>query len=292
MLVVALLFAAVGVVAVNYRRQIVSRLTHWRGAPKHTADFESGPPPVAHLAAVGDVGDSGGRLDALGACMADIGAAQPYDALVLLGDNAYPAGDPTKIEQTVFRPFGAVLEQGTELLAVMGNHDIRKGNADAQLRALHMEHRWWTRTFGKVLLVGLDSNDPDNAEQLAFLDATLGASAATWKIVALHHPPYSAGYQGSSHHVREVFGPVFERHGVRLVLSGHDHDYQRSHDINGVTYIVSGAGARSRRTGTRSFTAEAFAWRHFLDIAAYDERLVVQPVNADAQVADVVILRN
>jgi hypothetical protein len=30
---------------------------------------------------------------------------------------------------------------------------------------------------------------------------------------------------------------------VQLVLSGHDHDCQRSKEINGVTYMVTGAAA-------------------------------------------------
>lgn len=48
---------------------------------------------------------------------------------------------------------------------------------------------------------------------------------------------------------------MFERYGVDLVLSGHDHDYQRDWLISGVTYLVSGAGAKIRPTETASFTA-------------------------------------
>ena len=63
-----------------------------------------------------------------------------------------------------------------------------------------------------------------------------------WTIVVLHHPPYSAGYQGSNDRRRATPSRrSFERYGVQLVLSGHDHDYQRSTPINGVTYVVSGA---------------------------------------------------
>jgi hypothetical protein len=37
----------------------------------------------------------------------------------------------------------------------------------------------------------------------------------------------------------------FNQYGVQLVLAGHDHDYQRSEAINGITYVVSGAGSRT-----------------------------------------------
>lgn len=285
-----LIAAIVG--ALPYRRQIVSYLTHWKGAPSHTVAYEPyAPPPPVHLAAVGDIGDSGMRIDATGAAMAKLGASDPYDGLILLGDNVYPNGDPAKLPDTVFGPFADVLDQGADLMAIVGNHDVKDGNGEPQMRALGMPGLWWARTIGNVLIVGLNTNDPDNEEQRTFVEAALASSEARWKIVALHHPPYSAGYQGSSKHVREVYAPIFEQYGVQLVLSGHDHDYQRSKPMNGVTYIVSGGGAGTRRTGTADFTAVSFSWHHFLDIAAFSERLVVRSVNQDGRVADEVTLR-
>jgi hypothetical protein len=79
---------------------------------------------------------------------------------------------------------------------------------------------------------------------------------------------------------------VFERFGVQLVLSGHDHDYQRSEPIGGVTYVVSGAGAGTRRTGEDDFTAVSFSWHHFVDLGIYPDRLVGRAVNQDGRVAD------
>lgn len=236
----------------------------------------------------GDVGDSGRRLTATANAMAAIGAADPYDALLLLGDNVYPDGDPARLPDTVFAPFGPVLGEGTELLAILGNHDVRNDNGPGQMTALRMPGRWWSREYagGEVLLVGLDSNLVADPDQRAWLDATLGSSQARWKIVAVHHPPYSAGYQGSSLEVREAWAPLFAEHGVQLVLSGHDHDYQRSVPIDGVTYVISGAASGTRRTGEASFTAASFSWHHFLDIAVYPDGLVLRAVNQEEQVAD------
>lgn len=279
----------VGAVAVFvvYRRQIVSYLTHWRGGPDTTWVYEAySEQPVVHLAVAGDSGDSGRRLDSTAAAIAAIGSADPYDALLLLGDLVYPSGDPDRLDETVFAPFGAVLDQGSDLLAILGNHDVVEGRDDEMLSMLGMPGRWWSRTYGPVLVVGLDSTRPDDPDQLAFLEETLSASDATWKIVALHHAPYSAGYQGSSEAVRAVFEPVVARHGVQLVLSGHDHDYQRSVAIDGVTYVVSGAASGTRRTGSDSFTAASYSYLHFLDIAVFADHLVVRSVGADGRVAD------
>jgi hypothetical protein len=289
--------ALVGVVVVTaiafamYGRQIVSYLTHWKGSPKETVAYVPfDPAPPLHLAVAGDIGDSGSRLDATATAMADIHAGVPYDVLLLLGDNVYPDGDPARLDEVVFTPFAPLLDSGTDLLAILGNHDVSHGYGDEQMAALGMPGRYWAKEYGDVLFVGLDSNTVDDPEQPAWLDETLGASDATWKIVAVHHPPYSAGYQGSSKDVRETFGPLFEEHGVQLVLSGHDHDYQRSKVINGVTYVVSGAGAGTRRTGEADFTEVSWSWHHFLDIGIFDDHLVLRAVNQDGRVADDVTL--
>jgi 3',5'-cyclic AMP phosphodiesterase CpdA len=288
--VVALL--AGGLFAMPYRRQVVSYLTHWKGSPKGTEPYAPYPAkPELHVGVAGDVGDRGSRITATGAAMSRVGDLAPYDVLLLLGDNVYPAGDPARLSGTVFRPFAGVLGSGAQLLAILGNHDEKQRHADAQMRALGMPGRWWARRFGDVLVVGLDSNEPDNPAQRAFLDRTLRDTTAKWRIVALHHPPYSAGYQGSSRHVRDVFAPVFEKYHVQLVLSGHEHDYQRSNPINGVTYVVSGGAAGTRRTGADDFTAVSFSWHHFVDIAEFADRLVLRCVNQDLRVADEAILR-
>jgi 3',5'-cyclic AMP phosphodiesterase CpdA len=289
-LATVVVLAIIGLVfGLQYRRQITSYLTHWKGSPTNTRPlvaFPASEQQLLHMAVAGDTGDSGSRLDRTATAIAEWNSTDPFDVLLLLGDNVYPNGDPAKLDATVFTPFAATLESGTRLLAILGNHDVKDGNGPAQMAALGMEGRWWAHEDDDVLLVGLDSNRPDDPEQLAWLEETLAQSDATWRIVALHHPPYSAGYQGSSADVRAVFQPVFERYGVQLVLSGHDHDYQRSTPINGVTYIVSGAGSGTRRTGEEDFTAVSFSWHHFLDVNVFSDRLVVRAVNQDLRVAD------
>jgi len=273
----------------TYRRQIVSYLTHWKGSPTSTEPFVPFPPgsrPELRIAVAGDVGDSGSRLTATADAVAEAGGADPYDVLLLLGDNVYPSGDPAKLPDTVFGPFAAVLDDGAELLAILGNHDEKGGNADAQMEALGMPGRWWARTFGDVLIVGLDYARTDDPGQLAFLENTLRTTTARWKIVAVHESPYSAGYQGSNEDVRDAFVPIFERYGVQLVLSGHDHDYQRSEPINGVTYLVTGGAAGTRRTGDAWFTAASFSWHHFVDLSVFEDRIVLRAVNQDLRVAD------
>lgn len=273
-------------VGLTYRDQITRYVTHRKGSPTETAawlPFPADDPLELHLAVVGDVGDSGSRLDATARAVEEVDAVQPIDGLVLTGDNAYPSGDPAELPGTVFGPFAGILDDAP-LYAVLGNHDVTRG--DAQVAALGMPGPWWARHLGDVLLVGLDSNHADDPDQRAWLERTLAAATERWRIIVVHHPPYSAGYQGSSEQVREAFVPLFERYGVQLVISGHDHDYQRSVPIHGVTYVVTGAAAGTRRTGEDDFTAVSFSWHHFVELGVFSDHVEIRAVNQDGRVAD------
>jgi 3',5'-cyclic AMP phosphodiesterase CpdA len=257
------------------------------GTAAAPASSEAAP---VRLAVAGDVGTGDEAELRTASAMDDVEGGVDYDALLLLGDNVYPSGDPTQVSRTVFDPFKDVLDGGTRLLAVLGNHDVQNGNGDAQAAALGMASRWYSTTIEDVLVVSLDSTRPDDPEQLAWLAETLQSSDATWKIATMHHPAYSGGYHGSSLDVREAFSPIFERYGVQLVLAGHDHDYQRSQSINGVTYVVSGAAAKTREARRADFSVAAWSVHHFVDMGIWPDRLVLRAIDQTGNVFDEVTL--
>lgn len=268
-------------------------LTKDVGAPSDgivSPPFPADDPPAIRLAAAGDVGTGSAAEQATADTMAATGDDRPFDGLLLLGDNVYPDGDPDLLDAAVFDPFAAMLDAGAQLLPVLGNHDVQNSNGDDQAAALGMPGRWYSKRLGPVLFIGLDSTQADNPEQQAWLEQTLAAAAAPWKIVTMHHPMYSAGWHGSNAAARNAFQASFERYGVQLVLAGHDHDYQRSRPIDGVTYIVSGAAAKLRPTGRASFTAVSWSALHFLDLAIWDDRLTIQAIGQDGLTYDTVTL--
>ena len=249
-----------------------------------------GDPPAVRIAAAGDVGTGDREERETAQAMASL-AGVPYDALVLLGDNVYPSGDPSRLDATVFSPFGDLLDDGAALVPALGNHDVRDGNGPGQVEALSMPGRWYTWRSGPALIVVLDSTRADDPAQRAWLETTLATTDAVWRIVALHHPPYSAGWHGSSENVRRALEPLFNQYGVQLVLAGHDHDYQRSEPINGTTYVVSGAGARTRPTDRAPFTAVSWSTQHFVDLQIWPDRLELQAVAQDGLAYDSFELR-
>ncbi len=257
----------------------------------------SGLTPAAELgdewrrvAVVGDVGHPSPELDATVAGLVRASTDRPFDALALLGDNVYPDGQPALLQQAVLDPFAPLLDAGVAPLAVLGNHDVEAGHGDEIARLLGMPGRWYATTVGHALFVALDSTQPDCPAQRAWLAATLAQARARWVIVALHHPPYSAGWHGSERRVRRAFVPLFRRFGVDIVLAGHEHDYQRSKPLAGITYVISGAAAHLRATGRARFTAASRATHHFVDLRISPERLEVVAVNHGGVAFDGVVL--
>jgi hypothetical protein len=89
--------------------------------------------------------------------------------------------------------------------------------------------------------LGLTNSDPDySSPMLDWLRADLAATTKKWKVVYWHQCPYSGQNNFTDDSIqryciatREHFNPIVEQYGVDLVLSGHDHNYQRTFLING-----------------------------------------------------------
>ena len=105
----------------------------------------------------------------------------------------------------------------------------------------------------------LDSNYVDE-KQLDWLDKELAASGSDWKIVFL---PSSAllvrrDAMDPAELQREKLEPLFVKHGVNVVLTGHEHFYERIKPQKGIAYFIVGNSSRScvavifRKTGSDS----------------------------------------
>jgi len=86
---------------------------------------------------------------------------------------------------------------------------------------------YWFEYQG-VRFVALDSNKRQE-EQAEWLDRTLSdLPPARWTIVTFHHPIFSAAKNRDNGTLRSLWKPLFDKHGVDLALTGHDHAYARS----------------------------------------------------------------
>jgi hypothetical protein len=244
--------------------------------------------PDVRIAVAGDTGTGDEALRSTVQRIVADGRDDPHDALLLLGDLVYEEGDAELTDERVTEPFAPVTDAGAELLPVLGNHDYASDEEDEIFAELDRRDPWYVDRVGPVRVVVLDSNLVDDEEQTEWLRDTLAEPEApdTWTIVAMHHPAYSAGEHGSDLDVREAWSPLFAEHDVPLVLAGHDHDYQRSRPQDGVTYVVSGGGAKLRPTGHEPFTAVSASVLHYLDLLFYDERIVGRAVDQAGDLVD------
>jgi 3',5'-cyclic AMP phosphodiesterase CpdA len=252
-------------------------------------------PDVVRFAVVGDHGSGGRNAMRVASRMVETHRRQPFGLIVHAGDLVYYGDLDSRYDEVVRRPFGPLLDAGVELRPVLGNHDF---DYAATLRALErhgLPGRYYSFRSGPVEFFMLDSTPPalggaGGAAQKLWLEERLASSTATWRVAVLHHPLYSSGRHGSDLVLREAVEELFVRHGVDLVISGHDHHYERSLPQQGVTYIVTGGGAKLSRAGRSTFTAVSESKLHFLLVDADVNRLRVQAIDSGGTVFDEAVL--
>jgi tartrate-resistant acid phosphatase type 5 len=195
-------------------------------------------PPSGAVAVIGDFG-SGTDSERH---VADLVERARPRAVVTTGDNVYAdRGYPALVGDY----YGSWVAT-RNLLPAVGNHDHEEGIAafDAYFPYLEGRHvyaagRAGIRFFVVDSTVALESPEA-LSRQRGWLQRSLQSSRARWKVVVLHHPPYSSSsVHGSTTELRWPFGSW----GADLVLSGHDHDYERI-VADGTTYVVDGSGGK------------------------------------------------
>ena len=196
------------------------------------------------FAVMGDTG-SGTQLQRdVGAMMMKYHALFPFDFVLMMGDNLYGREAPQDFERKFAEPYKALLDQKVKFYATLGNHDQP---LQVNYKDFNMNGKEYYRfTKGKIAFYSLNSNYMDQ-KQVQWLENELGRETAEWKVMFFHHPPYSsAKTHGSDRRLREVVEPIFLKYGVDVVLSGHDHVYERMKPQKGIYYFVSGAGGKLR----------------------------------------------
>jgi 3',5'-cyclic AMP phosphodiesterase CpdA len=247
------------------------------------------------FAVVGDSGSGGkGQL-----AVAELLGRLRSDLILHTGDVVYPTGQERHYDRRFFAPYRDLIKT-VPLFPVLGNHDVRKGNGAAFLENFHPPlgspggtKRYYSFDWGNTHFVALDSelyhgdrgSSPE--EQKHFLDHDLGATRKRWKVAFLHRSPYGSSRHGGDGRVREDLEPLFALHEVDLVFSGHDHVYERTVPIRGVTYVVSGGGGRKLYpAGKSARTASSVSAHHAVLVHVDGCHLLLEAVEAGGKVVD------
>lgn len=105
---------------------------------------------------------------------------------------------------------------------------------------------WYSTDYQGVRFIVLDTFGGDLAEQSAFLETALRTNRQRWTVVLQHAGPFASRADRNNAAVRSAFLGLYTRYKVDLVLSGHDHSYERGYyrDRNGTVYAVSDSGPK------------------------------------------------
>jgi 3',5'-cyclic AMP phosphodiesterase CpdA len=154
-------------------------------------------------------------------------AADPQAIVLTLGDLTYPRGTAKEFADCYGPTWGAFKDR---TWPAPGNHEYYTPKA-APYFAYFGERAgrgYYSLELGGWHIVSLDSNlaPIEHAAQIAWLRADLASHPARCTLAFWHHPLYSSGGHGSIPKMRDAWR-LLQEAGAELVLSGHDHDYER-----------------------------------------------------------------
>lgn len=216
-----------------------------------------------------------------------------FDFVIMMGDNIYGGHRPKDFERKFEKPYKSLLDDGVKFYACLGNHDVSE---EVQYKPFNMNgQHYYTFKKGDVEFFVLDSNYMDS-KQLDWIQQQLSASSAKWKIVYFHHPLYSDGrFHGPDVDLRNQVMPIFEKYGVNVVMSGHDHVYERFKPEGGIYFFLVGNSGELRyhnlRQGSDIMAAGFDTDRTFMLVEISGDKLYFQTISRTGQTVDSGVLQ-
>ncbi len=215
------------------------------------------------IAAVGDIGCNENSKKTFSTI-----ANQKPNLTLLLGDLAYvnlfDDKDNNDGIECIVNMTNDLANQ-SKVIVALGNHDVSSRYVDVDTKQKYLNvydipnEGFYQRNFdnGKITIIvmnytGLTQNYREslleNSPQYNFIKNALENSNAKIKIVISHAPFISEDCINCHRPLGGVFSlyhELFKNNDVKLVLSGHNHNYQRI-DNEGITYITNGLGGKSQ----------------------------------------------
>jgi calcineurin-like phosphoesterase family protein len=222
-------------------------------------DEVEAPTPEAVLLAAGDIGTcEGGGGEATAELVERLSGT-----VAALGDNVYEDGSEEEYADCYAPHWGRLLSR-TKPTA--GNHEYHSEGAAPYFTyfgsaAGPAGRGWYSYDLGSWHVVVLNSNCAEvggcggGSAQWLWLRADLAAHPATCTLAYWHAPRFSSGEHGPAKDMVDVWRVLYDAR-ADLVISGHDHEYERfapqdpvgaRDDARGVRQFVVGTGGGELR---------------------------------------------
>jgi len=207
------------------------------------------------FAVIGDYGTAGANELAV----ANLVKGWSPNFIITTGDNNYPNGAAGTIDNNIGQYYHDYIYSYTgsfgfgsstrRFLPSLGNHDWNTAGAVPYLNyfTLFGNERYYDYVIGNMhfFVVDSDPNEVDGTSSASvqgqWLQNALASSTSLFNIVYFHHPPFSSG---TTHGSTANMQWPFQSWGADVVLSGHEHNYERILK-SGFPYFVNGLGGTS-----------------------------------------------
>ncbi|MBM4389228.1 MAG: metallophosphoesterase family protein, partial [Deltaproteobacteria bacterium] len=141
-------------------------------------------------------------------------------------------------------------------MPVLGNHDDGPGEGDGAnynqifnlpRNDVYNNEDFYFFTYGNIFVAGLstqtfEEGNPPFSKQAEWLDKALTENPRMWKFVFFHHPNYTSykdlfgldlNHPPNEQTQNAALVPIFDKHHVDFVFSGHNHYYERFKPMKG-----------------------------------------------------------
>ncbi len=219
----------------------------------------------AILVGAGDIARCGSRLAgarATAAVLDDVIKDHPEAVIFTVGDNAYRRGTASEFRKCYDPTWGRHRERTRPSV---GNHEYKSKGAVAYYEyfgeaAGPAGKGYYSYSLGSWHVIALNSvcdevGCDENAEQYGWLERDLEQSTSGCTVAYFHHPLFSSGKHGGEKEMKPICELLY-KHGVELVLAGHEHHYERfapqdpdgrADPEKGIRQFIVGTGGREHR---------------------------------------------
>lgn len=260
---------------------------------------------------IGVIGDSGLGEESTHE-LAEQMASQDLDFVLHTGDVVYFMNQhPDPFEayaEKYYHPFGPLLHN-LPVYPVVGNHDIEPATLwEGRPFYYHAfpafnttvfppsdfngQNQWYAISVGRFQFLMLDTQtifgEGGQAEQTAWLEDRLRDERFDFTIPVFHVPPFSSGpHADEGLIVEQIWGHLFRSDQIPVVLSGHEHFYERL-EVDDITYLISGGGTSVLYNLVEEHPdSQVFARRmHFVLMEVYTDLISISTIGGGGELLD------